>query len=44
MSIETYEKLVEKFELYKLLHEGLDSMRSKNARSFHAALSDIRKA
>ncbi len=43
MSIETYEKLIGKFELYKLLDEGLDSMRSKNVRSFRAALTDIQK-
>lgn len=28
MSIETYEKLVGKFELYKLLDEGMDAMKS----------------
>ena len=43
MSIETYEKLIGKFELYKLLDEGLESMRSKNVRSFRAALTDIQK-
>jgi prevent-host-death family protein len=28
MSIETYEKLVGKFELYKLLDEGLDAVKN----------------
>lgn len=28
MSIETYERLVGKFELYKLLGEGMDAMKS----------------
>ena len=29
MSIETYEKLVGKFELYKLLNEGMDAIRNQ---------------
>ncbi|ADG81761.1 type II toxin-antitoxin system Phd/YefM family antitoxin [Thermincola potens] len=29
MSIETYERLVGKFELYKLLDEGMEAMKSK---------------
>ncbi len=29
MSIETYEKLVGKFELYKLLDEGIDAMKNR---------------
>ena len=41
MSIETYERLVGKFELYKLLDEGLEAMNSKNMRSFKEAFSDI---
>jgi len=28
MSIETYEKLVGKFELYKLLNEGMEAMKN----------------
>lgn len=29
MSIETYEKLIGKFELYKLLDEGMDAVKHK---------------
>ena len=34
MSIETYENLVGKLELYKLLDEGMDAMQKKKVRSF----------
>jgi PHD/YefM family antitoxin component YafN of YafNO toxin-antitoxin module len=43
MSIETYEKLVGKFELYKLLDEGVDAMHKKKLRPFKEALVDIQK-
>lgn len=43
MSIETYEKLVGKFELYKLLDEGIDAMKKKKVRPFKEALEDIEK-
>ncbi|WP_248925786.1 type II toxin-antitoxin system Phd/YefM family antitoxin [Paenibacillus hamazuiensis] len=43
MSIETYEKLVGKFELYKLLDEGMDAVKEKRVRSFREALHDIQK-
>ncbi len=43
MSIETYENLVGKFELYKLLDEGVDAMQKKKVRSFKEALGDIEK-
>lgn len=43
MSIETYERLVGKFELYKLLDEGLNAMKDRKVRSFKEALSDIQK-
>lgn len=43
MSIEAYEKLVGKFELYKLLDEGIDAMNSGNVRPFNEALEDIQK-
>jgi prevent-host-death family protein len=43
MSIETYERLVGKFELYKLLDEGLDSMKEKKVRPFRDVLSDVKK-
>ncbi len=41
MSIETYEKLVGKFELYKLLDEGVDAMQNKKVRPFSETLADI---
>lgn len=43
MSIETYEKLVGKFELYKLLDEGVDAMQKKKVRPFKEALVDIER-
>ncbi len=43
MSIETYERLVGKYELYKLLEEGIDAMKQKKVRSFHNALADIKE-
>lgn len=43
MSIETYERLVGKFELYKLLDEGLESMKKKKVRPFKEALKDIQE-
>jgi len=41
MSIETFEKLVGKFELYKLLDEGLEAEKTNKMRSFLDALQDI---
>lgn len=43
MSIETYERLVGKFELYKLLDEGIDAMKKGKVRSFREALHDLKK-
>ncbi|TDF95374.1 type II toxin-antitoxin system Phd/YefM family antitoxin [Paenibacillus piri] len=43
MSIETYEKLVSKFELYKLLDEGMEAMKENKVRPFRNALQDIQK-
>ena len=43
MSIETYERLVGKFELYKLLDEGLDAIKEKKVRPFREAFADIQK-
>lgn len=43
MSIETYERLVGKFELYKLIEEGVDAMKNKKVRPFRDALDDIQK-
>lgn len=41
MSIETFEKLVGKYELYKLLDEGLDAMKQKKVVPAEAAFSKI---
>lgn len=43
MSIETYERLVGKFELYKLLDEGVEAMRTNKVRPFREAAVDIVK-
>jgi len=43
MSIETYERLVGKFELCKLLDEGMEAMKKKKVRPFTEALADIQK-
>jgi prevent-host-death family protein len=43
MSIETYERLVGRFELYKLLDEGLEAIKTKKVRNFREALKDIQK-
>ncbi|MBP3901211.1 MAG: type II toxin-antitoxin system Phd/YefM family antitoxin [Blautia sp.] len=42
MSIETYERLVGKFELYGLILDGLDDVKSGNTRPFSEAMADIR--
>ena len=42
MSIETYERLVGKFELYGLIMDGIDDIKSGNTRPFSEAMSDIR--
>ena len=42
MSIETYEALVGKFELYGLIKEGLDDIANGNTRPFSEAMADIR--
>ena len=42
LSIENYEKLVGKFELYGLIKEGLDDVASGNTRPFADAMADIR--
>ena len=42
MSIETYERLVGKFELYSLIDEGMDDIEKGNTRPFSEAMSDIR--
>ncbi len=43
MSIETYERLVGRFELYKLLDEGMEAMKDKKVRPFTEAFADIQK-
>lgn len=43
MSIETYERLIGKFELYKLLDVGVDAMKAKKVRLFSEAIDDIKK-
>ena len=42
LSIETYERLLGRFELYGLLQEGMDNIESGNTRPFSEALADIR--
>jgi PHD/YefM family antitoxin component YafN of YafNO toxin-antitoxin module len=43
MSVETYEKLAGRFELYGLLQEGLDDVANGNTRPFSEAIADIRR-
>ena len=42
MSIETYEQLVGRFELYGLLQDGLNDVKNVNTRPFAEAISDLR--
>ena len=42
MSIEAYEQLLGRFELYGLLQKGMDDVQSGNTRLFSDALADIR--
>ena len=42
MSIETYEQIVGKFELYGLISDGLEDIKNGNTRPVTAALSDPR--
>lgn len=42
MSIEAYEQLVGRFELYGLLQDGLDDVKNGNMRPFSEAISDLR--
>lgn len=42
MSIEAYEQLVGRFELYSLLKDGLDDVKSENTRPLSEAISDLR--
>ncbi len=42
MSIETYETLIGKFELYGLIKDGLDDVAAGRTRPFSEAMADIR--
>lgn len=42
MSIETYEEMNNRFELYGLIKEGLDDITDGNTRPFSEAMSSIR--
>ncbi|MDE7208087.1 MAG: type II toxin-antitoxin system Phd/YefM family antitoxin [Lachnospiraceae bacterium] len=42
MSIETYEQLVGRFELYGLLQDGLNDVKKENTRPLTEAISDLR--
>lgn len=42
MSIETYERLLGRFELYGHLQEGLDDIQSGRTRPFSEAMAEIR--
>ncbi len=43
LSIEAYDRLVGKNELYSLIHEGMEDIKSGNTRPFSEAMSDIRE-
>ena len=43
MSIESYESLIDRFELYKLLNEGLNDVVSGKTKPFSEAMSEIRE-
>ena len=42
MSIEAYEEMNSRFELYGLIKEGMDDIESNNTRPFSEAISSIR--
>ena len=43
MSIEAYEQLIGRFELYSLLQEGMDDIAAGNTRPFSEAMEGIRE-
>ena len=43
MSIEFYEQLVSRFELYQLIQEGLDAVAAGDTQPYHEALQEIRQ-
>lgn len=42
LSIEAYEQLLGRYELYNLLQEGMEDIQSGNTRPFSAAIEDIK--
>ena len=42
MSIETYDQLFARFQLYSLIQEGLDDVRSGNTMPLNEAMEEIR--
>lgn len=43
LSIEAYEKLCGKFELYNLLNEGLQAEKAGNTKPFDNVIADLKK-
>ena len=43
MSIEAYVQLVSRFELYGLIHEGLEDIQAGNTQPLDEAMADIRR-
>ena len=43
LSIEAYDRLVGRTELYGLIHEGLEDIKNGNTRPFSEAISDIKE-
>ena len=43
MSIEAYEELTSRFELYNQIKEGMDDIATGNTRPFSEAMEDIRR-
>ena len=44
LSIEAYERLCGKYELYRLLNEGLEAEKNGRARPYREAIADIRES
>jgi len=44
MSIETFERLVGKFELHKLIDEGMEAIEKGDLKPFSRALADVKGA
>lgn len=43
MSIEAYERLTARFELYEMIKEGIEDIRSGDTRPFSDSIADIRR-